>query len=66
MPKYDYLCDNCENRTELTRRIAERDALVICGVCEEPMHRVAVTRNAGFLLKGGGWAKDGYGSTKPS
>lgn len=62
MPIYEYECPECGAQQTLQRPIADRDKDVLC---HGKMKRV-ISRGTGFLLKGGGWYKDGYGSQKPS
>lgn len=65
MPTYDYECQACGNRLEVTQRITEA-ALVDCPACHAPKLQRIISATA-FMLKGGGWYKDGYssGSGKP-
>jgi putative FmdB family regulatory protein len=62
MPTYSYLCDACGKSFEKEQRISE-DALKTCVLCgKDQAHRQIVSGN--FILKGGGWYSDGYGSSK--
>ena len=67
MPTYEYECaEGC--RFELQQSIKD-DALELCTreLCPRGQGEVAVRRlisAAGFILKGGGWYADGYGSSK--
>jgi putative FmdB family regulatory protein len=62
---YDYKCDACGHIEEIEQRIT--DDPYVNGEC--PMcGTMAFNRTIGlsnFILKGGGWYKDGY-SSKPS
>lgn len=60
MPTYDYECQACGNRLEVTQRITEA-ALVDCPACHAPKLQRIISATA-FMLKGGGWYKDGYSS----
>jgi putative FmdB family regulatory protein len=60
MPIYEYECESC-GRFEVTQRITE-DALKTCSKCGKPVHRLVSATS--FCLKGGGWYKDLYGSSK--
>lgn len=62
MPVYEYHCNSCERDFEYQQRMSdpEKD---ICEACGGALERV-ISRTA-FALKGGGWYKDLYSSTKP-
>lgn len=58
MPTYDYRCNQCGMTTEM-RHGVNHEPSKICPECGE----VALTRIIGtpdFILKGTGWARDGY------
>ncbi len=57
MPIYEYKCKSCENLFEIQHGINEV-AKRKCPECGGNMQRL-ISQNA-FLLKGGGWYKDGY------
>ena len=65
MPTYDYICTSCENAWELEQRIVE-DPVKKCPKCGADTAKRQISQGAGFILKGGGWYADGYGSKKPS
>ncbi len=65
MPRYVYQCpaEGCKDAPsfEEERKIAERNELVPCPICQTASPRVQVPhRPGGFVLNGGGWYKDGY------
>jgi putative FmdB family regulatory protein len=62
MPVYDYKCPECQATAELWRMLAERDRPVACPSCETPMQRMPSVPS--FVLKGAGWARDGYSGGK--
>ncbi len=64
MPTYEYECSN-GHRFEVVQPITE-DPLKRCQVCNSDVRRLISA--AAFILKGGGWYSDGYGSgsSKPS
>lgn len=64
MPTYSYTCDACGKSFEKEQRIIE-DALKDCVLCGKPKARRLIT-SGNFILKGGGWYSDGYGSAKSS
>ena len=62
MPTYAYACRSCHAETEVKQRITE-PALTRCEACgTETLERKLFA--SGFVLKGGGWYADGYGSKK--
>ncbi len=65
MPTYDYICTSCGNDWELEQRIVE-DPVKRCPKCGADTAKRQISQGAGFILKGGGWYADGYGSKKPS
>jgi putative FmdB family regulatory protein len=65
MPTYDYICTSCQNKWELEQRIVE-DPIKKCPKCGKNTAKRQISSGAGFILKGGGWYADGYGSKKPS
>lgn len=64
MPTYSYLCDGCGGTFELEQRISE-DPVKKCSLCGKPQARRQIT-SGNFILKGGGWYSDGYGSGSKS
>jgi putative FmdB family regulatory protein len=62
MPTYTYACDACEREMELEQRISEAP-LKKCPKCGKQKLRRLIT-GGNFILKGGGWYSDGYGSSK--
>ena len=62
MPTYEYECSK-GHTFEAVQRITE-DPLKRCKVCRSKVRRLIQAPN--FILKGGGWYSDGYGSAKPS
>lgn len=61
MPLYDYECEDCKITHEELVRFENgkptRD--IVCPNCQKPSKRVTVSK-ANFVLKGKGWARDGY------
>jgi putative FmdB family regulatory protein len=64
MPTYSYVCDACGGSFELEQRISE-NPIDKCQLCGKPKARRQIV-SANFILKGGGWYSDGYGSSKSS
>ena len=60
MPTYDYLCEKCGYEFEREQRITE-DPIKTCPECRSRKVKRLLSA-PGFILKGGGWYADGYGS----
>jgi len=63
MPIYEYICDDCKKVTEAMQKITEAP-LTTCPQCSGNLRKLV--SNTSFVLKGGGWYKDGYSSTQPN
>src|SRR5438132_10982765 len=64
MPTYEYRCNACKREFEYEQRMSDDD-LVTCEICGEPKLERLISRTA-FQLKGSGWYKDLYSSSKPA
>src|SRR5215468_10475426 len=64
MPTYSYACDACGGSFELEQRISE-DPVKKCSLCGKPQAKRQIV-SGNFILKGGGWYSDGYGSKSSS
>lgn len=62
---YEYACTACGHAWEAEQSISE-PALKTCPNCHQDTARRQVSGGAGFILKGGGWYADLYGSSKKS
>lgn len=62
MPIYEYRCAKCKKNFELLQKISD-EPRAACPKCGKKAKRLI--SQTSFLLKGGGWYKDGY-STKPA
>lgn len=63
MPTYVYECPNCKSTLELARQVKDRDYPVRCSCVHDKMTQPLMKRiiaPTNFILKGNGWAKDGY------
>lgn len=60
MPIYEYQCSSCNVRSEVTRGIKEEEVVPRCSTCDDHPKMVRVITTTSFILKGKGWAKDGY------
>ena len=56
MPIHNWLCDDCDYKTEKLGMPGDRTPL--CRKCGKEMHKIPT--QASFILKGPGWAKDNY------
>ena len=63
MPIYEYECGKCGHRLEIQQKIADAP-LKTCPACKKNKLEKLISSTA-FVLKGGGWYKDGYGQEKP-
>src|SRR6185312_13576843 len=63
MPVYEYKCNACGREFEVQQRMSDPE-LTDCEVCGKQALERLISRTA-FTLKGGGWYKDLYSSTKP-
>ena len=59
MPLYTYQCYECMNVQEVMRSVKDRDKSIACDRCMVSSERIIDP--VAFQLRGGGWAKDGYG-----
>jgi putative FmdB family regulatory protein len=58
VPLFDYRCSNCCTFKEVIRSLENLSEEIVCSECGEPMEKMISTTN--FILRGGGWEKDGY------
>jgi putative FmdB family regulatory protein len=61
---YEYLCTACGAEWEAEQSISAAP-LQDCPKCGQRTAKRQISGGAGFILKGGGWYADGYGSAKP-
>jgi putative FmdB family regulatory protein len=59
---YEYECSCCGHRWEATQRLND-PPLTTCPKCLVASAKKLVSATS-FVLKGGGWAADGYGKTQ--
>jgi putative FmdB family regulatory protein len=64
VPTYTYGCDACGKEFEKEQRITD-EPLRKCELCGKAKVRRLIT-GGNFILKGGGWYADGYGSSGSS
>jgi putative FmdB family regulatory protein len=60
LPTYDYQCQKCNFEFEREQRITE-DPIKTCPKCKSRRAKRLLSAS-NFILKGGGWYADGYGS----
>ena len=63
MPTYDYECAKCGHKWEVEQLITA-EPLKQCPACNEPEAKRLVSGGINFILMGGGWSGEGYGSSK--
>ena len=63
MPIYEYKCKACQREFEYQQRMSDPDK-VECEACGASALERLISRTA-FQLKGSGWYKDLYSSSKP-
>jgi len=64
MPVYEYQCKACGHEFEREQRISD-PPVKKCPSCAALKARRQISRTS-FVLKGGGWYSDLYGTAKPS
>lgn len=64
MLTYEYVCDGCGHTFD-TQQEMTADPLQECPKCEAMKLRRVISGGVGFVLKGGGWYRDGYGKNPP-
>jgi putative FmdB family regulatory protein len=64
MPTYEYGCEACGKTWELEQRITE-SPIKKCPKCGKLKARRLISGGT-FMLKGGGWYADGYGTKAPA
>jgi putative FmdB family regulatory protein len=62
MPTYEYACTSCGHEWEAEQSIKD-NALTDCPSCSAAAAKRQISRNVGFILKGGGWYSDLYSSS---
>ena len=64
MPIYEYKCDLCNGLWEEIQKFSD-EPLTVCKSCEKVggVHKL-IPGQMNFILKGEGWYKDGYSSSK--
>jgi putative FmdB family regulatory protein len=62
MPVYEYKCDGCGKVIEKHHKINEKLSFALCPKCGKLAFVIPSVSN--FHLKGGNWAKEGYGNKK--
>ena len=60
MPTYEYKCQNCKRRFEVSQRMTDK-RLTECAECHGPLKRL-IGAGAGFLFKGNGFYATDYRS----
>ena len=61
MPKYDYICDQCESEVEITKVMLD-DSKKYCELCGRELRRLYDRSSGKFILKGSGFHTNDYSS----
>ncbi|MBV5303156.1 MAG: zinc ribbon domain-containing protein [Chlorobium sp.] len=64
MPTYQYRCTSCGNELEIVQKMSD-NSLTICPKCEKESFERVISAEGGFVLKGSGFYKTDYNSSKP-
>ncbi len=64
MPTYQYRCKSCGNELEIVQKMSD-SSLTVCPKCEKESFERVITAEGGFVLKGSGFYKTDYNSSKP-
>ena len=59
MPTYEYQCQECHHEWEQEQRITDAP-LKLCPKCQKPKAKRLISSGTAHVLKGDGWARDGY------
>jgi putative FmdB family regulatory protein len=65
MPIYEYTCGSCGKTTDVLQKVSDGPPQV-CPHCAKTGTLARQVSRSSFVLKGGGWYADLYGSTKKS
>ncbi|MFT3836183.1 MAG: zinc ribbon domain-containing protein [Myxococcaceae bacterium] len=63
MPIYEYACENCGNKVDVFQKMDD-PAPAKCEKCGAEGKMARQVSRTSFVLKGGGWYSDLYGSSK--
>lgn len=63
MPIYEYFCEECNFTKEIMQKVSD-PAPDKCSNCHKEGSLKKIISQSAFHLKGGGWYKDLYSSTK--
>lgn len=58
MPRYEYICKNCNYKEELDLRVSEVKKTIPCPKCNGPFEK-QISKGTSFTLKGANWVKNG-------
>ncbi len=56
---YEYKCSSCAHEWEEKQKITDK-VLTLCPKCKNETAKRQISCGNGFVLKGGGWFKNGY------
>lgn len=60
MPIYVYVCPKCNYTTEIMQQMGSKEVPLCCSESCSALEMERVISSSTFVLKGSGWAKDGY------
>jgi putative FmdB family regulatory protein len=63
MPIYEYSCQSCEKTIDVLQKVSDPTPET-CSACGATGSLTRLVSRSSFVLKGGGWYSDLYGSTK--
>lgn len=56
---YEYECQTCKHTWEVEQKISD-DPVKKCPKCKKLKAKRLISGGSSFVLKGGGWANEGY------
>lgn len=63
MPTYEYECEFCYFKFDISKKISELDIDEVCPQCGTICRRI-ISGGSTFILKGDGWGNGGYSKNK--
>ena len=59
MPIYEYICSECNKEMSIIQKFDDPAPSCFCKEGDPPVMKRVLSKG-GFILKGKGWARDGY------
>jgi len=63
MATYDYICEACKHEWQEEQKIND-PKVDTCPKCAKVKAKRLISGGTSFILKGGGWYREGYSSSK--